>query len=224
MSGREQDLLPVELPREARRRHLKKAVVLSFLTVTWNILEGVIATIAGSLAGSVALVGFGVDSFIETASGVVVGRRFLLELSGRSAESAERLERTAAKIAGGLLLCLAAYLVIDAGRRLAGFGSPAEQSVIGIVLTLVSLIVMPLLAWSKMKTARALSSRALRADAYETITCVWLSLTTLVGLVLNATLGWTWADPIAACVLVPLIVREGLESWRGESCHDDCHD
>lgn len=217
--------MPVESPIDTNRQHhLKRAVYLSFLTVVWNLLEGLIATVAGSLAGSVALVGFGVDSFIETASGVVVGRRFLLELGGRSADSVEHLERRAAKIAGALLLCLAAYLVIDSVRRLAGFGREAEKSWVGIVLTLISLVVMPLIGWSKIKTARALSSRALRADAYETITCAWLSLTTLVGLVLNATLGWTWADPLAACVLVPLIVREGLEGWRGESCHDGCHD
>lgn len=192
--------------------------------MTWNILEGIIAIVAGALAGSVALVGFGVDSFIETASGIVVGRRFLLELYGEGTKSAAQLESRAAKIAGFLLLCLSAYLVIDAGRRLAGFGKESEVSLVGIVLTSISLIVMPLLGWSKLKTARSLSSRALRADAYETVTCAWLSLTTLAGLVLNAIFGWSWADPVAACVLVPLIVREGLESWRGESCHDDCHD
>jgi len=184
----------------------------------WNILEGLIATAAGAMAGSVALVGFGVDSFIETASGLVVGWRFFLERRGGSSARAEILEKKAAKIAGALLLCLAIYIVIDAGRRFAGLGREAEKSWIGILLTVVSLVIMPLLGWSKLKTARALSSRALRADAYETITCAWLSLTTLVGLGLNATFGWSWADPLAACVLVPLIVREGLEGWRGESC------
>ena len=207
-----------------RRHHLDKALLLSAVTVVWNILEGLIATAAGVMAGSVALVGFGVDSFIETASGLVVGRRFFLERKGSSPVGAEILEKKAAKIAGALLLCLAAYIVIDAGRRLAGFGREAEKSWIGILLTVVSLVIMPLLGWSKLKTARALSSRALRADAYETITCAWLSLTTLVGLGLNATFGWSWADPLAACVLVPLIVREGLEGWRGEECHDDDED
>lgn len=217
--------LPIDSQIDAGRKgHLKRALLLSFLTVAWNILEGIIATVAGSLAGSVALVGFGVDSFIETASGVVVGRRFLLELAGDGTKSVEHLERRAAKIAGFLLLCLAAYLLIDAGRRLTGLGKEAEESLVGIILTSISLIVMPLLGSSKMRTARALSSRALRADAYETITCAWLSLTTLGGLALNAVMGWSWADPVAACVLVPLIAREGLESWRGEGCHDDCHD
>jgi divalent metal cation (Fe/Co/Zn/Cd) transporter len=200
---------------------LKRAVALEVLTVVWNVLEGLIATVAGALAGSVALVGFGVDSFIETASGVVVGRRFYLELRGRSPEQTEELERRASRIAGALLLALAGYILVDATRRLFGFGREAEESFVGIVLTLVSLVVMPVLGWSKLRTARALGSKALRADAYETITCAWLSLTTLVGLVLNAALGWSWADPVAACLLVPLIVREGLEGLRGESCCDE---
>jgi divalent metal cation (Fe/Co/Zn/Cd) transporter len=200
----------------SRRILLKRAFALEVITVAWNIVEGLIATIAGALAGSVALVGFGVDSFIETASGVVVGWRFHLELRERSPERTEEIERKASRIAGGLLLALAAYILIEAGRRLAGLGREAEESFIGIALTFISLIVMPLLGWSKLRTARALGSKALRADAYETIACAWLSLTTLGGLVLNAAFGWAWADPLAACVLVPLIVREGLEGLRGE--------
>ena len=115
-----------------------------------------------------------------------------------------------------MLLALAAYILIDAGRRLAGWGREAEESFVGIALTFISLIVMPLLGWSKLRTARALGSKALRVDASETIACAWLSLTTLGGLVLNAAFGWAWADPLAACVLVPLIVREGLEGLRAE--------
>jgi divalent metal cation (Fe/Co/Zn/Cd) transporter len=127
----------------------------------------------------------------------------------------------ASRAAGALLLLLAAYILIDAGRRLLGFGAEAEQSLVGIVLTAISLVVMPVLGWAKLRTARQLGSRALRADAYETIACAWLSLTTLTGLVLNAAFGWWWADPLAALVLVPLIVREGLEGWKGECCDDD---
>ena len=184
--------------------------------------EGLIATAAGVAAGSVALIGFGVDSFIEVSSGVVVGWRLRSELRHRSIEHAERAERVASRIAGGLLLALAVYILIDAGRQLLGFGTKAEQSIVGIVLTAISLVVMPVLGWAKLRTARVLDSRALRADAYETITCAWLSLTALTGLVLNATLGWWWADPVAALVLVPLIVREGMEGWRG-CCDDGCH-
>jgi divalent metal cation (Fe/Co/Zn/Cd) transporter len=204
----------------SRRILLKRAFALEVVTVVWNILEGLIATIAGVVAGSIALVGFGVDSFIETASGVVVGWRFHLELLGRTAEQTERIERRASRIAGGLLLLLAVYILIDAGRRLVGFGREADESFVGIILTFISLIVMPLLGWSKLRTARGLGSKALRADAYETIACAWLSLTTLCGLALNAAFGWSWADPLAACILVPLIVREGLEGLRGEECDD----
>src|SRR3990172_1434540 len=117
------------------------------------------------------------------------------------------------------LLRLAAYIIVDAGRRLFGFGAEAQESKVGIVLTAISLVVMPLLGWAKLRTATSLRSGALRADAYETITCSWLSLTTLAGLLLNAAFGWWWADPLAALAIVPLAVREGLEGWRGE-CRD----
>jgi cation diffusion facilitator family transporter len=190
--------------------------LLALFTVAWNVIEGVIATTAGALAGSVALVGFGVDSFVETTSGAVVGWRFHRELRGLDAEAVERVERRASRIAGTLLLVLAAYICVDAGRRLLGYGPEARESILGIILTAVSLAVMPVLGWMKLRTAGALNSRALRADGYETITCAWLSFTTLVGLLLNATLGWHWADPLAALVLVPLIVREGIEGLKGE--------
>jgi divalent metal cation (Fe/Co/Zn/Cd) transporter len=108
-------------------------------------------------------------------------------------------------------------------RRLLGYGANAETSRIGLILTAVSLVVMPILAWGKLRTAAALNSKALRADAYETITCIWLSATTFIGLGLNAWLGWSWADPVAALLVVPIVVREGLEGWRGEQCHD-CED
>ena len=197
----------------ARRRLLLRGWRLAAITVVWNILEGIIAIAAGTVAGSVALLGFGLDSLVETASGVVVGWRLRQELQGGSPEKTEAMERRASRIAGLLLLILSAYIVVDAGRRLVGFGRAAEESQLGILLTAVSLVVMPFLGWAKLKTARALESGALRADAYETIACAWLSLTTLCGLVLNAWFGWDWADPLAALVLVPLIVREGLEAF-----------
>lgn len=199
---------------------MRRGVWLEVATVAWNIIEGIIAVAAGMLASSVALIGFGVDSFVETASGAVVGWRLRAELSGRvDEERAELLERRAGKIAGTLLLGVGAYIVIDAGRRLFGFGERARESPVGILLTAVSLVVMPLLGWAKFRTAPALRSGALRADAYEAIACSWLALTTLVGLVLNATFGWWWADPLAALAIVPLVTREGLEGWRGE-CHE----
>jgi cation diffusion facilitator family transporter len=208
---------------ERRGKLLRRGLQLEGATLGWNVLEGVIAVAAGAASASVALIGFGIDSFVETASAAIVGWRLWVELRGRSPEATERIERTTSRIAGALLLVLAAYIVVDAGRRLLGFGREAEESLVGIVLTSVSLVVMPFLGWAKLRTAKALGSRALRADAYETITCAWLSLTTLAGLVLNAWMGWWWADPAAALVLVPLIAREGLEGWKGEcGCdHDD---
>jgi cation diffusion facilitator family transporter len=201
---------------------LRRGVRLEIFTVAWNILEGVVATTAGVLAGSVALVGFGIDSFIETTSAVVVGYRLRREHRGASPEETERIERLASRIAGGLLLALALYILVDAARRLLGYGEEAGESFVGIGLTALSLVVMPVLGRMKLRTAKELGSRALRADAFETIACAWLSLTTLVGLSLNAAFGLRWADPAAALILVPLIVREGIEGIRGEGC--GCHD
>ena len=194
---------------------MRRGVILEGATVGWNLVEGVIAVGAGAIASSVALIGFGVDSFVETASGAVVGWRLRAELNGHADEERiEGLERRAGRIAGALLLGLAVYVVIDAGRRLLGFGAEAQESRVGIALTAISLVVMPFLGRAKLRTARALRSGALRADAYETIACSWLSLTTLLGLVLNAGFGWWWADPLAALAIVPLVVREGLEGLR----------
>ncbi len=199
-----------------RAKQVRRGFCLSVFTVSWNIIEGIIAVVFGSIAGSVALLGFGIDSFIESTSGVVVGWRFSYEMGGRSRDKSEKAELWAARITGALLLILALYLVFDSCRRLFGYGREPDSSRIGIVLTIVSLVIMPVLAKAKLKLAAQVESKALRADAYETIACAWLSLTTLVGLILNAAFGWWWADPAAALVLVPLIVREGIEGIRGE--------
>jgi divalent metal cation (Fe/Co/Zn/Cd) transporter len=205
-------------PAKTRARLLRWGVILAAATILWNIAEGLIAVFAGARANSVALLGFGIDSFVETASGAVVGWRLLAELYARSSARVEHVERRAAHLAGGLLLALAVYILVDSSRRLAGWGPQPAESVLGIVLTAVSLLVMPLLGWAKLRLAPRLESRALRADAFETITCACLSLTTLTGLALNAGLRWWWADPLAALIMLPLIVREGLEARRGE-CH-----
>jgi len=199
---------------------------LSGLTLAWDLIEGVVATVAGAAAGSVALIGFGVDSLAEMVSATVVGARFAYEVGtkGREEERGERIERfelIASRIAGGLLLLVALYIAIDSVRRLLGYGAEPRTSVAGIVLTAVALPIMGLLAWGKLRTARAVGSRALRADAYESVSCAWLAAATLIGLVLNAAFGWWWADPVAALVLIPLIVREGLEGIRGEECDDE---
>lgn len=197
-------------------RQVRRGFFLSIITVVWNIVEGVVAVVFGAAAGSVALLGFGIDSFIESTSGFVVAWRFSYEMSGRDQEKTERAELWAARITGSLLLLLALYLVVDSCRRLFGLGREPDSSSIGIALTIISLIIMPVLAKAKLKLAGQLESKALRADAYETVACAWLSLTTLVGLILNAALGWWWADPVSALVLVPLIVREGLEGLRSD--------
>jgi divalent metal cation (Fe/Co/Zn/Cd) transporter len=202
----------------SREHFIRRGLVLCVLTVVWNIIEGAVAVAAGVVAGSIALFGFGIDSFVETASGAVVGWRLSYEMRGGSQAQAEKAERWAARIAGSLLLLLACYILFDSVRVLIGFGEEPASSIVGIILTAISLILMPLLGWAKLKTARQLGSRAMRADGYESISCAWLSLAVLAGLVLNAALGWWWADPVAALVLIPLIVREGLEGLAGEAC------
>lgn len=203
-----------------RDRLLRTALGLAAGTILWNLAEGGIAVAAGVQADSVALLGFGLDSFIETASAAIVAWRVLAELRGADPERAERAERVTGRLAGGLLLLLSVLVLAEAVRHLLGFGGEVRPSTPGLVLTGVSVAVMPLLGWTKLRVARALESRTLRADAFETITCAWLSLTTLLGLVLLSAFGWSWADPLAALVLVPLIFREGLEGWRGEcGCH-----
>jgi len=201
----------IDLGREAA---LRRGITLEGVTVGYNILEGLVAIAAGITAGSVALTGFGIDSVIEVTSGALLWWRLRAELG--LAPLGPTVERRAARGAGFLLLALGVYILTDSARVLVT-GSQPESSLIGIVLTAISLIVMPLLARGKLRVAASLGSRALRADAHETIVCAWLSATTLLGLGLNAVLGWWWADPVAALAMLPLIVREGLEAWRGEA-------
>ncbi len=198
----------------ARAVLLRRGAALEGLTVGYNALEGVVAIAAGLAAGSVALTGFGVDSVIEVTSGVVLWWRLRAELD--AARVGPAVEARAARWAGGLLFALAVYIVAESVRRLLTDDRPGE-SVVGIVLMVLSLIVMPLLARAKLRLAAGLGSGALRADAHETIVCAWLSATTLLGLGLNAVLGWWWADPVAALAMLPLIVREGVEAWKGEA-------
>src|SRR3989449_8322062 len=205
-------------PRSIRRREggrmervavLRRGLALEGVTVGYNALEGIVAIAAGLAAGSVALTGFGIGSVIEVTSGVVLWWRLRAELG--VARVGPAVEARAARWAGVLLLALAVYIVAESARRLLTGDRPGE-SVVGIVLTTLSLIVMPLLARAKLRLAASLRSRALRADPHDTIVCAWLSATTLIGLGLNAVLGWGWADPVAALAMVPLIVREGVEA------------
>ncbi len=171
----------------------RRGAALSALTVAWNLFEGVVAVAAGTASGSVALTAFGADSFVETASALVVGWRFVREMRGHNLVQIERAERTASRAAGVLLLLLALYVFVESVRRIAGFGAEPRSSAAGMAVTAAALIVMPALGWEKLRASRATSSRALRTDAYESFACAWLSLTTLAGLVLNAALGWWWA-------------------------------
>ena len=197
---------------------IRRGKVLEYATVGYNSLEGIIAIAAGLMAGSIALVGFGFDSVIEVISGVTLLWRLHADVDE---EKRERVEQRALRIVGASFLLLAAYVTFDALKALV-LREPPDESVIGIVLAAVSLVVMPFLVRAKRRVAGAIGSRALNADATQTALCTYLSAILLAGLLLNATLGWWWADPVAAMVMVPIIVREGLEGIRGERCDDDC--
>jgi divalent metal cation (Fe/Co/Zn/Cd) transporter len=203
-------------PREVM---LARALRLEYLTVGWNVVEGVVAVTAATAARSVALMGFGIDSFVESASGSVLIWRLLAERCRASATAIEQVERRAQRLVAVSLFALAAYITVDAAYRFVTGERPAP-STIGIVLTAVSLAVMWWLARAKVRVARALGSRSLEADAFQTTACWWLSLAALVGIGLNAALSWWWADPLAALVISLLIIHEGREAWRGEDCCD----
>jgi divalent metal cation (Fe/Co/Zn/Cd) transporter len=187
---------------------------LQYLTIAWNSAEFVVALVAGLLAGSVALVGFGVDSAIEVASSVAALWRLAREHDPARREAAER---RALRLIGICFLLLAGYVLWDAIDALAGRHSP-ERSLAGIVLAALSLVVMPLLARLKRRVAVSLRSGALEAETRQTEICAWLSAILLAGLGLNAWLGWWWADPVAGLVMIPLIAREGLQAVRGRTC------
>ena len=175
------------------------------------------AVSAAALAGSIALLGFGIDSFVESASGAVLVWRLLAERRGTADQALERLDARAHKLVAASLLLLAAYIALDAATALWNRDAP-RPSVVGIALTLVSIVAMQWLARAKRSAARRLGSRALEADAFQTTACFWLSVVTLVGVGLNAAFRWWWADPVAALGMTVFIVREGMEAWRGEAC------
>lgn len=203
-------------PRAAQLDH---ALQLEYLTVGWNVVEGVIAVGAGLSAGSIALLAFGIDSFIESISGGVLIWRLRSEQRPHQIASVEALDARAARLVGLSLFVLAAYVVVDATLTLWS-GERPEVSLIGILLTAVSVVVMLWLARAKRRAAKALGSRALEADAFQTTACWWLSIIVLVGIGLHAAFGWWWADPLSALVVTYFLVREGREAWQGERCCD----
>ena len=184
---------------------------LEYATLGWNTVEAGVSVTFGILAGSVALVGFGVDALIESVSGLVLLWRL------RSGEVGESRERRALQFVGASFLVLAAYVLWDAGKALIE-REPPEASTIGIVIATVSLIVMPLLARAKRRVAQRIRSEALAADSRQTALCAYLSAILLLGLGLNYLFGWWWSDPLAALVMVPIIAWEGIEALRGRQC------
>lgn len=205
---------PVGWDRGGRETFLRRALHIEWFLIAYNLLEGVLAVTLGILAGSIALVGFGLDSAIEVSAAGILVWRLRLELRG---ENPEKAELRAHRFVGITFLLLTAYVGFESIHKLAGATAP-EKSLPGMVLAAASLVVMPALGWAKLGLARRLGSRALRADGMETIVCAWLSFTLLLGLGANALCGWWWADPVAALAMVPLMLKEGWEGIRGEEC------
>ena len=202
------------LERTAAVRHGRR---LEYFTIAWNALEGLVAVVAGAIAGSISLVGFGIDSFIEVTSGSVLLWRMSVDAE---VHRRELNERRALRIVGVCFLLLAAYIAYESASDLRSRRAP-EHSIPGIVLACVSLVVMPLLSRAKRKVGTALGSAAMHADAKQTEFCTYLSAILLTGLLLNAPFGLWWADPVAALIMVPIIAKEGIEGLQGKAC-DEC--
>lgn len=205
-----------ETPILARKAVVLRGRRLEYFTIAWNALEGLVAVVAGAIAGSISLVGFGIDSFVEVTSGSVLLWRMSVdaELHRR-----ELNERRALRIVGVCFLLLAAYIAYESATDLWSRRAP-EHSIPGIVLACVSLIVMPLLSRAKRKVGRALGSAAMHADAKQTEFCTYLSAILLAGLLLNALFGLWWADPVAALIMVPIIATEGIEGLQSKACNE----
>lgn len=193
--------------RDTLRRRIRWIVAG---TIAYNVVEAIIALAAGSVASSAALIGFGLDSIVEVLSAAAVAWQF-------AAPDPERREKTALRVIAVSFFGLAAYVSVDAVLSLVGMRE-ADHSPVGIVLAAVSLVIMPGLSWIERRTGRELGSASAIADSKQTLICSYLSAALLVGLLLNALLGWAWADSVAALVIAVFAVREGLEAWKGESC------
>jgi divalent metal cation (Fe/Co/Zn/Cd) transporter len=202
----------VQIPLSVDRRRTlgRRAQLLAGASVAYNLVEAAVAITAGVVAGSVALIGFGLDSIVEVSSGLII----LWQFSHRIPDSREKL---ALRLMAFAFFGLAAYVTVESLRALVA-GSDPSPSPVGIALAAISLVVMPFLSWAQRRTGRALGSNAVVADGTQTLLCTYLSAVLLVGLVLNATLGWSWADPIAGLVIAAIAAREGVQAWRGEGC------
>lgn len=197
----------------ARDGLVRRGVALEILTLSWMTVESVVAIAAALVAGSVALLAFGIDSLIEFVAAFVVLRAFRAEQSGAAPGSGEA---RALRVIGATFFLLAAYVVADAGYTLIAASKP-DSTVAGVAISAAALLVMPLLSISKRRTGTALGSQMLLADGAESLFCAYLAATVFVGLVVNAAFGWWWADPIAALAIVPLVIKEGLEAFEGSA-------
>lgn len=194
-----------------RRDVLQRRVrLLVWATIAYNVIEAAVALTEGARASSTALIGFGLDSVVEVSAAAAVAWQF-------ATADPERREKAALRFVAVSFFALAAYVSVESVRALLGF-SEAQHSPIGIGLAVVSLTVMPVLAWAQIRTGHELGSNSVVANAKQTLLCSYLSAALLVGLVLNAAFGWSWTDPVAALVIAGFAVREGLESWRGDGC------
>ncbi|MFI8193870.1 cation transporter [Streptomyces sp. NPDC085946] len=201
-------------PSSARRDALAKRIrLLVAATITYNVIEAIVALTAGTIASSTALIGFGLDSIIEVSSAAAVAWQF----SASDHAAREAREQRTLRIIAVSFFTLAAYVTFDAVRALTGTGE-AERSFPGIVIATLSLAIMPFLSFAQRKAGRELGSASAVADSKQTLLCTYLSAVLLVGLLLNATLGWSWADPIAALVIAAIAVKEGRDAWHGKGC------
>ncbi len=201
---------PVPLAPERRRVLTRRIRLLVTATMSYNVIEAVVALSAGAQASSTALVGFGLDSVIEVSSAAAVAWQF-------SKPDHEARERTALRVIALSFFALAAYVSVESLRALAGYAEP-RPSIVGIALAAVSLVVMPVLSWVQRSTGRELGSHSAVADSKQALLCTYLSAVLLAGLLLNSLFGWSWADPVAGLVIAAVAVREGSEAWKGRNC------
>lgn len=203
--------MSVSLLTPERRAVLsRRSLWLAYVTAGYNLLEGLVAIAAGAAASSTALIGFGLDSFVEVSSAAVL----IWQFRSRVPEDRERLTL---RLIGLSFFALAAWVTLDAARSLLA-GGDADASPVGIGLAVASLLVMPLLVAAKRRTGRELRSATVMADSTQTMLCTYLSAVLLAGLALNGAFGWSWADPLAALAIAAMAMREGRETWRGDAC------
>ncbi len=203
---------------DVRDAHVRRGTGLEYFTIGYNTLEGLISIVAGLFAGSVSLIGFGFDSLIEVTSGAAVLWRLHHDTD---AARREKAEKTTLQIIGWCFVALSIYILYDSGSSLLRQEAP-ERSIPGIIIAALSVVVMPVLAAAKKRVAAAIGSAAMRADSRQTDFCTYLSAILLCGLLLNALLGWWWADPVAALAMIPIILNEGVQSLKGKKCCDQC--